>query len=294
MDRRNFLKTLGAAAAGSALVTAEATASPRSTRRDAGDRFGILIDTTFCAGCHSCSVACSEAHELPEADCDDATVRDTNDRQWSIINRFETSGGEFFVKRQCMHCLEPACVAACLTEAMELKPDGAVVWNEDRCMGCRYCMISCPFDVPKFEYGSANPKIQKCRRCWEETQEGAAPACVDACPMGALQFGRRSELLAEAHKRISQHPNQYVDHIYGESEVGGTTMLYLAGVPFEELGFRTDLGDRSYPEYTKEFLYAVPFVLTAVPAFLLAVSRAVSKPHAAEAPAPATPAFEEA
>jgi formate dehydrogenase iron-sulfur subunit len=277
MDRRDFLKTLGAATAGSVLVSGAAAASPRRSRSDTDERFAILIDTTYCAGCHSCSVACSEAHALPEADTDDATQRDTSDQQWSIVNRFETSQGEFFVKRQCMHCLEPACVSACLTEAMELKADGAVVWNEERCMGCRYCMISCPFDIPKFEYGSANPKIQKCRRCWEETQAGEAPACVQECPMGALVFGRRGELLAEAHKRLADSPEQYVNHIYGETEVGGTSMLYLAGVRFEELGFRTDLGDRSYPEYTKEFLYSVPFVLTAVPAFLLAVNRAVTK-----------------
>jgi len=141
-------------------------------------------------------------------------------------------------------------------------------------MGCRYCMVSCPFDVPRFEYGETNPRILKCQLCHSRVTTGEIPACAGACPMGAIQFGTRSALLREARSRMAQEPERYVDHIYGEHEVGGTSVLYLSAVPFEQLGFRTDLGDRPSPESTKEFLYAVPFVLTILPVFLAGLSQA--------------------
>ena len=141
-------------------------------------------------------------------------------------------------------------------------------------MGCRFCMLSCPFDVPKFEYDSPVPRIQKCTMCWDRLEEGGMPACVENCPAGALTFGRRSELLDEARSRIYGSPDSYVHEIYGENEAGGTGYLYLAGVPFDQLGFRTDVATTPYPTYTREFLYAVPVVLTLVPPFLVALNRA--------------------
>jgi Fe-S-cluster-containing hydrogenase component 2 len=153
-------------------------------------------------------------------------TRRTSTTQWMVINRYETEKGEVFVKNQCMHCYQAACATACPTEAMNQKKEGPVVWDGDKCIGCRYCMTSCPFDIPKFEYESWNPKIQKCTMCFEH-------------------------------------------------EVGGTGYIYLSAVPFEQLGFRTDLGDTPYPEYTKEFLYAVPMVLFGVPAFLLGLNALV-------------------
>jgi Fe-S-cluster-containing dehydrogenase component len=191
-----------------------------------------------------------------------------------VVNRHETSRGDVYVRRQCMHCLQPACAAACLTKAMAKTEEGPVVWNADKCMGCRFCMISCPFDVPKFEYDSANPRVLKCGMCWERLEEGELPACVKACPMKALTFGPRSELLEEARRRFYEAPDRYVHHIYGEHEAGGTSMLYLASVPFEQLGFRTDLGTTPYPDLTRGFLYSVPFILTVAPPFLLALSKA--------------------
>ena len=173
-----------------------------------------------------------------------------------------------------MHCLQPACGAACLTAAMKKTPEGPVVWREDKCMGCRFCMISCPFDVPKFEFDSANPRIQKCDMCFVRLRQGEQPACVANCPTGALTFGRRTELLEEARRRIYTHSDRYVHHIYGEHEAGGTSFLYLAPVPFEQLGFPTHLDTTPYPTYTREFLYAVPLVLAVLPPFLFAVARA--------------------
>jgi Fe-S-cluster-containing dehydrogenase component len=278
MKRRDLLKTLGVAA-GSALVGRELAAQETPGAIDAGDPLGILIDTTKCQGCRMCEWACAQANGLPEPDFDpeEAGPRDTSPNQLSVVNAFETDRGTVNVKRQCMHCLQPACASACLTRAMHKTPEGPVAWDVDKCMGCRFCMVSCPFDVPKFEYDSATPEIRKCQMCWSTLAEGGVPACVENCPFGALTFGPRSGILAEARKRIYADPAHYVDHIYGEHEAGGTSVLYLASVPFDQLGFRTDLGQEAYPSYTKEFLYAVPMVLTLVPPFLLGLSKATRR-----------------
>lgn len=209
--------------------------------------------------------------------------RETSEDRWTLVTQHRTSAGEVTVKRQCMHCLQPACSAACLTKAMLKTEEGPVVWRESKCMGCRFCMVSCPFDGPKFEYDSAVPKIQKCRFCWERLVKGQPPACVEACPAEALTFGTRAEMLDTARQRIAEQPNDYVHHIYGEQEAGGTSWLYLSKVPFTEIGLRTDLGTVAYPSYPREFLYAVPAVLTVVPPLLLAISRAhASKEESAE------------
>ena len=279
MNRRSFLKTVGVAGA-----VAMGSSDRASASTDSGgiEGYAILVDTTRCAGCRNCEVVCAEANGLPEPDVmDDSvleTVRKPSETQWTVINRVETDVGEVFVKRQCMHCVQPACAAACLTKAMKKTDEGPVIWRENKCMGCRFCMVSCPYDMPKFEYNSANPKIQKCRMCWERLKEGQLPACVENCPAEALTFGKRGEMIAEARRRIVEDSESYVDHIYGEHEVGGTGFLYLSAVPFEQLGFRTDLGKVAYPTLTQDFLYGVPIVLTLWPAFLLALSNA-TKPE---------------
>jgi hypothetical protein len=138
-------------------------------------------------------------------------------------------------------------------------------------------MIACPFDVPQFEYDSAVPKIQKCNLCWERLDEGELPACVANCPTKAVMFGKRSELLAEARRRICENAEKYYPHIYGESEVGGTSCLYLSAAPFEQLGLPTNLGTTAYPTFTKEFLFGVPMVLTLLPPLLLGLSQATRR-----------------
>lgn len=214
--------------------------------------------------------------EFPE-DVDFSVERTTSDKQWTVVNRYETEKGTIYAKKQCMHCLSPACASACLTRAMHKTPEGPVTWTEDRCMGCRFCMVSCPFDMPKFEYQSANPRIEKCVMCVERLAEGKQPACVENCPTGALTFGPRAELLDQAMQRIYTDPDTYVRRVYGEHEAGGTSWLYLASVPFEQLGFNPDIGLTPYPTYTREFLYSVPFVEILVPTFLLALSAATKR-----------------
>jgi len=277
MDRRKFLTLAGVTAATAALAPSEARASLNLENQTENPEFvGILVDTTRCIGCRQCEVACAEAHGLPVPDPahDGAQekIRTTSTTQWTVVNRYETEKGDVFVKKQCMHCGQPACAAACPTNAMDKTKEGPVIWHGDRCMGCRYCMVACPFEIPKFEYDNPNPKIQKCIMCYDRLQEGKQPACVEACPKDALIFGTKKELMEIARERIYKNPEKYEHHIYGQYEAGGTDWMYLSAVPFDQIGFRTDLGTLTYPDYTKEFLFSVPLVFLGVPPLLYGLS----------------------
>jgi Fe-S-cluster-containing dehydrogenase component len=236
----------------------------------------ILYDSTRCVGCQTCESSCATANNLSESTDEliAGVTRKTDENRRTVINAYSTSKGEVYNKRQCMHCNEPACAAACLTQAMYKTKEGPVIWRGDKCMGCRYCMVSCPFDIPKFEYHSSNPKIQKCDQCFNRQKEGKIPACVENCPAEALVFGPRRDLIKEARRRIQENPDQYFDHIYGEHEAGGTGVLQLSPVPFNELGMNTSLQNSSYPELSKGFLYSVPTVFVLWPALLLGIHEA--------------------
>ena len=273
INRRSFFKALGATGAAVALgkeVKAE------NTNENPVEFKAVLYDSTRCVGCQTCEYSCAEANNLPEPEDypEAGIVRNTNENCRTVLNMYETSKGPVYVKRQCMHCNDPACAAACLTQAMKKTKEGPVVWRDEKCMGCRYCMVSCPFDMPRFEYNSANPNITKCTMCADRQAEGKIPACIENCPAEALMFGSRRELLAEARKRIVENPDMYYDHIYGETEAGGTSMLYLSPVPFEEIGFKTNIQKSSYPALTKSFLYSVPSVFVLVPSLLLGIHEA--------------------
>lgn len=241
----------------------------------------ILIDTTRCIGCRSCELACAETYSLPIPDIEDNSIfekeRRATETQWTVVNRYETAKGTVFAVKRCMHCNQPACVAACLVKAMKKQEEGAVTWATN-CMGCKMCSFSCPFDKAILEYHSATPRIRKCFLCWDKRLvKGEIPACVEACPTEALLFGTRRELVEEARTRIYTYPDSYVHHIYGENEVGGTSVMYLSAVPFEQLGFRADLGTTALPELSTGFLYAVPIIFVLWPAFLLGVHRVTQR-----------------
>ena len=202
MDRRTFLKST--AAIGTALTWKDLKAKDIKGNKEF---FGVLVDTTKCIGCRSCEVACAESHgfEPPDIlnDSGHDKIRSTSEKQYTVVNKYETDKGEVYVKKQCMHCWQPACASACLTNAMEKTHEGPIIWNEDKCMGCRFCMVSCPFDIPKFEYNEWNPKIQKCDMCWDRLEKGEKPACVSICPTDAITFGMKRELMEIARLEYS-------------------------------------------------------------------------------------------
>ena len=268
INRRSFFGVLGVA--GITLAIGKRTLASQKDKSDV-EFSGILYDSTRCVGCRTCEYECAVAHGLPEPPSEIEAVRKSCETCNTVVNTFQTTKGEAYNKRQCMHCNEPACDAACLTQAMHKDKTGPVTWNGNKCMGCRYCMVSCPFDSPKFEYHSTNPKIQKCDMCFDKQIAGEKPVCVTNCPNEALIYGKRRDLIKEARRRIYEKPELYTDHIYGEHEVGGTSWLYLASVPFEELGMNTNLQQSSYPALTKGFLYSVPSVDLLLPPLLLGI-----------------------
>ena len=280
VSRRDFMRLAGAA--GVASITETSTAHAEPVSRVSDDWMGMLTDLTLCVGCRKCEWACKDANGLPGQrpidTYDDNSVfertRRTDARNLTVVNRYPPArqGDEpVYVKNQCMHCFEPACASACLVAAFRKTPEGPVVYDESVCIGCRYCMVACPFEIPAYTYDNPfSPAVKKCTMCFERTtQEGGMPACAAMCPVEAITYGKRSELLALARSKIASKPEKYVDHIYGEHEAGGTCWLYVAGKPFEELGFRTDIGSIPYSELTKGFLSAVPLVLTISPALLM-------------------------
>ncbi len=282
LNRRDFMKTLGVA--GAALTFGKSTASP--AREEETEFYGMLYDSTLCIGCQNCEFSCAEEHGLeePKDGPELGVVRKADEKHRTVVNLYETSDGEYYMKTQCMHCNQPACGTACLTQAMYKTKQGPVIWRGDKCMGCRYCMISCPFDAPKFEYGSTNPKITKCTMCAERVVDGKQPACAENCPMGAITFGTRRELIAEARKRIHENPEYYYDHIYGEHEAGGTGWLYLAAVPMDELGLNTKIQKKSFPALTKGFIGSIAPVDILLPGALLGIHAATKSIKKEEEP----------
>jgi len=220
----------------------------------APDAVGMLYDNTLCTGCKACMPACNEANGLPadtllSGGLWDMPV-DLNAQTKNIIKLYEEpDGAGAFVKRQCMHCLDPACVTGCPFGALKKGDWGAVTWNSSLCIGCRYCEVACPFDVPKFEWSKWNPKVVKCEFCYDRLEKNQQPACTAACPTGAVIFGPRSELLSKAKERIGTSPDKYFENrVYGEHEAGGTQVLYLSKAPFDKIGL-PKLGTTSLGHY---------------------------------------------
>lgn len=271
-NRRDFLKlTVGATAATAGIGLSKIAEANAPRKEDLKAHVGCLIDTTLCIGCRKCEEACNRSNHLPQPEkpfTDRSVFREKrrmDDSKFTVVNSYggnpspdQVDLKDTYVKFQCMHCLDPACVSACLVGALTKTKDGAVVYDKSRCMGCRYCMVACPFGVPAYEYlDPITPRVRKCTYCVDEQKKtGARPACAAACPVEAIVFGGREDLIRLARERIEKRPDRYIDHVYGEKEVGGTAWMYLAGRPFEEIGL-LKLPENAPPRLTESIQHGI-------------------------------------
>jgi formate dehydrogenase iron-sulfur subunit len=214
---------------------------------------GILFDSTLCIGCGACYAACKEKNHLSGA-TDDYLNEDLSAQTYTVV---KNRGGRF-VRQMCMHCQDPTCASVCPVAALEKTASGPVIYHEDRCIGCRYCMQACPFGVPKYEWNDVTPRVRKCNLCEDRVAAGLPTACAEVCPTGATKFGNRDELIEEARARIRAHPDRYVNYIYGQEDVGGTSVLLLSDVPFDRIGYRTNLSTEPLPMLTWNVLQKIP------------------------------------
>jgi len=274
VSRREAIRYLIPGGISAAVSVGSAQASETELPTASPDAVAMLYDATKCIGCMACVHACAEANNLkPDTRADGLhqTPTDLNEFTKNIIKLYNpVSGPSSFVKQQCMHCLDPFCVAACPFEALEKDPvTGVVGWDAGRCIGCRYCEVACPYHVPKFEWNVVNPAIVKCEFCRHRLAKGQEPACTFVCPTHAVIFGNRTTLLDEAKERISTNPGKYFENrVYGEREAGGTQVLYLSQVSFASIGLPS-LSENERPSWYLRWqkrvfkFFALPLLLYA-------------------------------
>ncbi len=226
----------------------------------------ILTDVTCCIGCEECVAACEQENKLgPHRPWRWLAGDGLSSDRWTTVVLHK---GKDYVRKQCRHCLEPACVSVCPVGALYKTPQGAVAYNAKICMGCRYCMMSCPYSIPRYTWEEQIPYIRKCTLCARRIAKGLEPACTEACPSGATIFGERKDLLSEARRRQREAPKRYLSRIFGEKEVGGTAVLYLSNVDLSFLGLKRQLGNRPLPAITWNVLQAVPPIFVGTGALL--------------------------
>lgn len=216
----------------------------------------VLYDSVLCVGCRQCEAACSEKWKLPYTDAIAATEKTSAQKLTTV-----TTHGERFSRKLCMHCIDPACASVCPVAALQKTAAGPVVYHADRCMGCRYCMMACPFQVPAYEWNARLPLVKKCDMCAERTSFGGVTHCSEACPTEATVTGERDELIALAKKRMEESPSDYYQKIYGIEEVGGTSVLMIGAVPFEQLNMPASVPKENLPELTWAALKHIPDVV---------------------------------
>lgn len=267
MRRREFLGTVGGVVGG---VLAGGKAHASTPARSTDQAYGVLVEVDKCIGCRKCEWACNQANQLPVQPLEtfeDKSVFEHRRRpdagHYTVVNRAEPPAGQpdalpAWVKVQCMHCEDPACASACLVTALQKQENGAVTYDPWRCMGCRYCMVACPFQIPAYEYSNPlTPQVRKCTFCFSRiAAEGGVPACVEICPPQCLTFARRDRLVDLAHRKIEESGGKYRPEVYGEFEVGGTSWLYISSRTPEELGLPV-LGHKAPPALTEKIQHGV-------------------------------------
>ena len=223
---------------------------------------GLLFDMVKCAGCYNCIRACMDKQGF-EGDAEKVT--DLSATAYTSLS----VEGDYPIRNMCRHCIHPSCASVCPVAALKKSETGPVLYEASRCMGCRYCIMACPFNIPRYEWDKPVPAVRKCDMCIDRQKEGKPTACAEACPEEATVFGPRDELLALAHARIKEDPDEYYDHVYGEHEIGGTSVLFLAPYPVEELGFGK-LGTEPLPSLTWNVLSKIPGISIGAAASLFA------------------------
>jgi len=226
-------------------------------------QMAFYVDLRSCVGCKACQIACKDKNDLGPDRVYRRVVEVTGGDWIQQGDAWTTNAFAYYLPTACMHCEEAPCVKACPTTAMYKREDGVVLVDQSKCIGCRYCEYACPFDVPTFGWDGALGVISKCDYCQDRLAEGEKTACASACPTGALKGGTREEMLAEAHARIKANPDHYVNHVYGEFEVGGTSRLYISDVPFEELGFK-GLPEQRVAQYSEPIMKRTPVIALGV------------------------------
>jgi Fe-S-cluster-containing dehydrogenase component len=289
IKRRDFLKV--AAAGGLMAASSAGPALAREAKPRIAGALGLLYDSTVCIGCKACVSACKQYNEMPPSFSSDDEIwdnpLDTDSKTYNIIKLYKNGSravkdretdGYAYIKRQCMHCVDPACVSACPVSALKKdEKNGVVTYDKNACIGCRYCQVACPFNIPKFEWEKALPQIRKCQLCNHRYEKGGYAACAEFCPTGACIFGPVDALIAEAKKRLTYKPGDYatypvgrvdgkettervvtpyISHIYGEKEGGGTQVLYLTGVPFQKLDM-PDLEEKAQAQVSETIQHTI-------------------------------------
>ncbi len=224
---------------------------------------GLLFDSTMCVGCGECTNACKVQNHLQKTN-NDFLKDHLSSNNYCVVEQYD----EIFTRKLCMHCKKPTCVSVCPVGAFTKTEEGPVIYDVDKCIGCRYCMQACPHRIPRYEWTSNNPRIRKCLMCYDRVKNGQPTACAEACPSGATQFGDLEDLILEAQERIKNNPNTYYPHIYGLKEAGGSNVLVLSSVPFDKLGFATNIPKEDLPEFTMRALEKIPAVVSAGTVFL--------------------------
>ena len=313
INRRDFLKL--SAGAGLTLTAGAVTSRTAQASQLSPDAVGILYDSTLCIGCMACMVNCKKVNaepggalyhrqtagqipfEYPPGNEIYDAPTELSDKTLCIIKAYRNGEAEesgersdtttfSFIKQHCLHCIEPACVAVCPVAALQKQQDtGIVTYNKNKCFGCRYCQVACPFGIPMYEWEKASPSVVKCQLCNHRLAQGSYSACCEFCPTGASIFGRVVDLQEEAKLRLTLKPGdtymyqvkridgnertvqvvaEYVDHIYGLEEAGGTQYLFLAGVEFDKLGFNPAITNEVYPDFTWDYVSHVPALIGAI------------------------------